>query len=155
MILKIAENKLNVQAEQFLLRNGYSYIYDKNRKVESYARHLTRNSYPRLHMYIQKKNDFIFFNLHLDQKKASYQGAHMHNAEYDGEIITNELLLLKKLLNGGDLIMENSKKIASSEKIKPSSGVINIGKSAEDKLGKGKLDEVLILSEKKKWWKFW
>ncbi|PIP19098.1 hypothetical protein COY23_00130 [bacterium (Candidatus Torokbacteria) CG_4_10_14_0_2_um_filter_35_8] len=49
-------------------------------------------------MYVNYSGDKIIFNLHLDQKKPSYVGAHKHNAEYEGEIVEAEIKRLKSLL---------------------------------------------------------
>lgn len=48
-------------------------------------------TYPRFHAYVSQNTDGSFiFNLHLDQKKASYEGSHAHNGEYEGETILEE-----------------------------------------------------------------
>src|SRR3989338_10126679 len=39
-----------------------------------------------------------FLNLHLDQKKPSYAGAHAHNAEYEGELVEAEGKRLEGLI---------------------------------------------------------
>ncbi len=38
-------------------------------------------------------------NLHLDQKKASYKGQKAHSAEYDGQVVENEINRLSSLLS--------------------------------------------------------
>ncbi len=54
--------------------------------------------YPRFHIYIKREDDKIVLDLHLDQKQASYAGSHMHNAEYDGEVVESEIKRLKSLI---------------------------------------------------------
>jgi len=75
----------------FLRRSGYGEFNDPNTGKASYTKRLTRDYYPRFHIYIeQDKNNKTFFNLHLDQKKASYPGSSAHNAEYEGEVVERE-----------------------------------------------------------------
>ncbi len=74
----------------------------------SIVRQLTGTDYPRFHLYIKEiasatpRNDgtgkTLIFNLHLDQKKPSYEGARGHSGEYDGEIIESEAERIKSLL---------------------------------------------------------
>ncbi|MBD3248308.1 hypothetical protein GF382_03395 [Candidatus Falkowbacteria bacterium] len=90
--------KLDINPDRFLRSCGYAFILDRRRDQPSYVRRLTRQHYPRIHMYVDEKPDRIVFNLHLDHKQASYKGAHMHNAEYEGEIVENEVERLKDLL---------------------------------------------------------
>ncbi len=53
---------------------------------ESYVRRLGRDFYPRFHVYVNVDN----LNLHLDQKKASYEGSHAHAGEYDSGLVEDE-----------------------------------------------------------------
>ncbi len=46
--------------------------------------------YPRFHAYVTETKEGYTFNLHLDQKKVSYEGVHAHNGEYEGDIISEE-----------------------------------------------------------------
>jgi len=98
MKIVLNKKKLSINPDQFLRRNGYAFIMDRKRDKASYVRRLGDHYYPRLHMYVKDEEDKIEFNLHLDQKKASYKGAHMHNAEYEGEVVENEIKRLKGLL---------------------------------------------------------
>lgn len=98
MKLIINKDKLNTTPEQFLRRAGYGFIRDRRSDKDSFVRRLGSFHYPRLHMYHKEKDDQIIFNLHLDQKQASYAGAHAHNAEYDGELVEAEINRLKKLI---------------------------------------------------------
>ena len=54
------------------------------------VRVLSGSGYPRFHLYIKQEKDNVFFNLHLDQKKPSYQGTSAHSGEYDGKLIEQE-----------------------------------------------------------------
>ena len=88
-----------MSGEQFLRKAGYGFIRDHFTGHESYVRRLGSGFYPRLHMYVEENANEIMLNLHLDQKQASYEGSHAHNAEYDGEIVEGEIERLKNLLN--------------------------------------------------------
>jgi len=153
MKIRISKNKLSINPEQFLRQAGYGFIIDRRRGQESFIRRLGNYHYPRLHMYVDKDNDFCVFNLHLDQKQASYAGAHMHNAEYDGEIVEGEINRLKGLLN----------QYVSGEK-----EVELGGDNALGNIGKGDYNQVLASKEnslasslqkggqagqEKSWWK--
>ncbi|HTW96158.1 MAG TPA: hypothetical protein VMD74_00685, partial [Candidatus Methylomirabilis sp.] len=98
--MKLAVNKkrLNLQPDQFLRRTGYGLIHDSVTGHDSYVRRFTRDFYPRFHMYFEDLADRVIFNLHLDQKKASYANQHMHNAEYEGPTVENEIERLKGFL---------------------------------------------------------
>ena len=102
--MKLIVNKsrlTNFNADEFLRRSGFAYIYDNKMGHGSYIKRLNRDFYPRLHLYVKEKTDkegrdLIIMELHLDQKKASYEGVRMHSAEYDGEVVENEIENLKK-----------------------------------------------------------
>lgn len=64
----------------------------------SFVRPLKGNNYPRFHLYIKQKKDNIFFNLHLDQKKPSYNGSSAHSGEYEGELVEKEKERIIKVL---------------------------------------------------------
>ncbi|HOZ53356.1 MAG TPA: hypothetical protein PK142_01605 [bacterium] len=101
MKLKINSNLVD-NYKVFIRRAGYALIFDRRRGVESFVRRLGSGHYPRLHMYIDEAGSDLIFSLHLDQKKASYEGHHMHNAEYDNDIVENEINRLKSLLGISD-----------------------------------------------------
>lgn len=104
--MKLIVNKsrlTNFNADEFLRRAGFAYIYDNLKGHGSYIKRLNRDFFPRLHVYVMEKKDnegreLIVIEMHLDQKKASYEGAKMHNAEYDGEVVENEMNNLKNLM---------------------------------------------------------
>jgi hypothetical protein len=98
MKLEVNKKILDFNPDQFLRRAGYGFIRDNVRNKESYVYRLSRDFYPRLHMYFENLPDRVVFDLHLDQKQASYQGNNMHNAEYDGEVVAGEIERLKNLL---------------------------------------------------------
>ena len=98
MKLIIKKSQLSLNPEQFLRRAGYGFIEDRRRGQQSFVRRLGSGFYPRLHMYVEREGDSVSFNLHLDQKQASYSGSHMHNAEYGGAIVAGEMERIKGLL---------------------------------------------------------
>ncbi len=99
MKLIVSKKHLSSLPEQFLReRAAYAHIHSHHTGHDSYVRRLTRDHYPRLHMYIKDLGENVEFNLHLDQKQASYGGSHMHNAEYDGEVVAGEIARIKDLL---------------------------------------------------------
>ena len=118
MKLVVDKSKLSEQPEQFLRRAGYGFIVDRRSGQESFVRRMSRDHYPRLHMYVKEFGDKIEFNLHLDQKKASYPGAHAHNAEYDGEVVEGEIMRLKELISRNTQnVAHNTKDEVPEEKL--------------------------------------
>jgi len=84
---------------------GYRLQGDPENNQYSIVRGLTGYHYPRFHIYIKKdeENKRLLFNLHLDQKAASYEksGAHAHSGEYDGEVVEKEVKRVKNILQNG------------------------------------------------------
>jgi len=96
--------KLLGQAPEIWLRSaGYTFIPEREDGQASFARRLSGDFYPRYHIYfIEQKasngDDFVTFNLHLDQKRPGYAGQARHNAEYDGDVVEREMERLKTFL---------------------------------------------------------
>ncbi len=67
--------------------------------ADSYLRSISREFYPRWHLYIKNEKDVIEFNLHIDQKKASYEGTTAHSGEYDDGIIKEEAKRIISILS--------------------------------------------------------
>lgn len=102
MKLIVKKNQLSGQSpEQWLRRAGYALLVSRE-AGESFARRLSNGFYPRLHLYFTMSGESVVFNLHLDQKKASYEGFTRHSGEYEGELVENEIARLKQFL-GEDL----------------------------------------------------
>ena len=75
----------------FMRQAGYAPFADPNTGITSYVKRLRGDFYPRFHVYIETNKDHqVTVNLHLDQKKPSYAGAHAHNAEYEGGAVDIE-----------------------------------------------------------------
>lgn len=106
--MKFIANKIQLQHTPgyFLKRAGYLEIYDKKTGKESFVRPIHGNFYPRFHIYIEEANSTsspqtnkdIIFNLHIDMKKPSYKGSAAHSAEYEGEIVEQEIQRLKNII---------------------------------------------------------
>lgn len=87
---------------------GYMPAYFQKEGEVSIVRQIGRNDYPRFHVYIKKiasatpRNDgngkTLLFNLHLDQKKPSYEGARDHSGDYDGPVVEGEVERIQNLL---------------------------------------------------------
>lgn len=126
-------------------RAGYGYIRDRRTGHDSYVRRLGNGFYPRLHMYAEERDGQAVFNLHLDQKQASYEGAHMHNAEYDGPVVEGEINRLKSFIGAAG--NDNNQKLA-----RQNGDLLNsIRENSQASFGKGEKSEM----KKKVWWKFW
>jgi len=104
MKLVINKKQLTETPELWLRRTGYAYILDRASGQASFVRRLTRDFYPRFHLYWESEinqrtqEEKIIFNIHLDQKKPGYVGYNRHNAEYDGEAVEQEVERLRQLL---------------------------------------------------------
>jgi len=70
-----------------LRRAGYAFLRRDERTGElSFMKRVSHGDYPRFHIYVKTVNDTgAEVNLHLDQKKASYQGVTAHSGEYGEE----------------------------------------------------------------------
>ncbi|MDD5294903.1 MAG: hypothetical protein PHP21_03215, partial [Patescibacteria group bacterium] len=112
---------------------------DRRSGQDSFVRRLGGNFYPRLHMYFNEDGEKIIFNLHLDQKQASYQGAHMHNAEYGGELVGAEIARLKSLLGNYQDVRAN----------------VPVDSDLLDRMRAGEYDKKAKPEPKKSWWQFW
>ncbi len=102
MKIIISKKQLGRAPEIWLREAGYSFIPEKENGQDSFARRLTRDFYPRFHIYFtesisQGGEAVINFNLHLDQKRPGYAGQARHNAEYDGEVVEREAERLQKM----------------------------------------------------------
>ncbi|OGZ33985.1 MAG: hypothetical protein A2Y98_00770 [Candidatus Portnoybacteria bacterium RBG_19FT_COMBO_36_7] len=80
---------------------GYSYVgRDERIEEEAYERRLSSGDYPKFHVYIKREGDFVFVNLHLDQKEPSYSGSPAHSGEYEeNEVLQKEAGIIKKVFS--------------------------------------------------------
>ena len=140
MKLIVTRNQIGSHPEHFLRQAGYAFIRDRERGKESYVRRLSRDFYPRLHMYIEQSGEKIVFDLHLDQKQASYAGARMHNAEHEGPVVENEIERLRELV-GEEVVNELREDRNQTDSL--------------EKIGHGDFTKVTSELVEKKWWRFW
>lgn len=92
-------NKLNTVLRNALRQCGYFENYDRKSEETSYIRSLGgRGNYPRFHIYIKTSGDNLIFNIHIDQKQASYKGYSAHSGEYDSEIVAREAERIRGIL---------------------------------------------------------
>lgn len=87
----------NVKAE--LRAAGYHVAVGGRTGEQSYARRIGRQEFPHFHVYIAELPDGLSLNLHLDQKRPSYEGFSAHGGEYEGGIVGAEAERLQKLFN--------------------------------------------------------
>jgi len=147
MKLILGINQLNEAPENLLKQAGFSYLIDKNSGEESFVRPLNRGYYPRFHLYLNRQNGKIIFNLHLDQKQASYAGARAHNAEYDGETVEAEMTRIKNLVIGNAQDIKPDPDVGTDEK-----DVLDIIRPMHFE---GPEKAEVKNAEKKSWWRFW
>ncbi len=92
MRFEVIKNRLRYTLPETLKKVGYFNIFDRRSRKDSYVKRLSGTShYPRFHMYITEDNEKYIFNLHLDQKKESYQGQKAHSADYDEPRVKEEM----------------------------------------------------------------
>ena len=90
-------NKTKENFLTMLRAAGYRFWAEKEGKMNFIRPFGSRGVYPRFHLYILSepaKNETLC-ELHLDQKQPSYKGAVAHNAEYEGEILEEEITRIK------------------------------------------------------------
>ena len=127
---------------EILRKAGYSYFKDPQSGEESFVARLGPDFYPRFHLYLKEKGDQIEFSLHLDQKKASYDGSSMHNGEYDGPTVEKEAERIKGWVA-----------YFATQSPKMEGAILEFDKPRPDK--KHQLIEGAPPETKKAWWKFW
>jgi len=92
-IKDIKENIINV-ARQI----GYVILEAKSPNEYNMVRKLTGNHYPRFHIYVKQRGEYLDFSLHLDQKQPSYESTHAHAGEYEGPVVEQEADRIKEIL---------------------------------------------------------
>lgn len=92
-------NNLQESIHGLMRKIGYTPAYFQSEGEFSMVRKLSRQDYPRLHLYVKIRDEKDFtFSLHLDQKKPSYEGSTKHSGEYEGEVVGGEAGRIKDLL---------------------------------------------------------
>ncbi|MBI4193315.1 MAG: hypothetical protein HY536_01680 [Candidatus Colwellbacteria bacterium] len=103
MKFEIALGKYNLGT--LMRRCGYAPDrFNGDRDDNVFVCPLARNGYPRFHIYARVIEDgaVAHLNIHLDQKKPSYEqsGAHAHSGEYDGPLIEAEARRIQEVVSG-------------------------------------------------------
>ena len=102
--MKLTFDKPKDSALNVLRRSGYAFLRKDDRTGEmSFVKRVGGGDYPRFHIYSKTlPNGSVQVNLHLDQKKASYEGSIAHSGEYQSEEnkwLTYEAEIIKKEFN--------------------------------------------------------
>lgn len=82
-----------------LRRAGYAPHRDPKNRDQSFVRRLTRGEFPRFHLYSKEEGEEVVFNLHLDQKRPSYDGSRAHAGEYDGPLLEEEKSRIQRIIS--------------------------------------------------------
>ena len=77
---------------------GYVPTHFQEPSEFSIVRKMLGGEYPRFHIYVKQHGADFSFNLHLDQKKPSYEGSKGHSGEYEGKVVEDEVERIKHLL---------------------------------------------------------
>ncbi|MDD2753194.1 MAG: hypothetical protein PHT44_01110 [Candidatus Portnoybacteria bacterium] len=98
--MKLIFDKPRENAVNALRRAGYSFLRKDEQTGEmSFTKRIGNADYPRFHIYTRTSpRGSIEVNLHLDQKKASYEGTTAHSGEYnnDNKWLEQEAEMIKK-----------------------------------------------------------
>jgi len=77
----------------------YRYMgFSQDTEQWEFIRPLGQDFYPRFHIYLKQQGEEILCNIHLDQRRPRYAGTTAHNADYDGELVEDEVQRIKDTL---------------------------------------------------------
>ena len=96
-IMRIKLENFNKNVQSFVRDCGYRPLAMTIDGELNCVRPLAGQNYPRFHCYIKEENGALLINLHLDQKKPSYEGSSAHSGEYEGEIVESEAERIKSI----------------------------------------------------------
>jgi len=99
--MKLILDKIKDSVVNVLRRLGYSFQRrDEEAGEMSFIKLMGGGDYPRFHIYVKQPGfGKAEINLHIDQKKTSYEGTSAHSGEYetgDNEWLQKEAELIKK-----------------------------------------------------------
>lgn len=97
--MKFTISNVNKSINEIMRSIGYKPAYFQHEGEFSIIRLVGRSEYPRFHAYIKQSGQNFSFNLHLDQKKPSYEGATGHSGDYDGPVVEGEVQRIKQVLD--------------------------------------------------------
>jgi len=95
MTFRLSKKTENLQT--FMRRAGYKPIGVSTRKELNCVRPL-QGAYPRFHIYAKEEKGEFVINLHLDQKRPSYEGSRAHSGDYDSETVKSEMERIQSLV---------------------------------------------------------
>lgn len=81
-----------------LIRKIGYYFQGKNEEKEELIFTRPAKGFPRFHLYVKIEGENLIFNLHLDQKRPTYEGTPAHAGEYEGKVVEDEAERIKKIL---------------------------------------------------------
>lgn len=91
MKFEIVKESLKKNLPDALRSVGYFYNTNSYSNQASFIKRLSKTQfYPRFHLYVTETENCYKLSLHLDQKKASYEGQTAHSGEYDEPIVKEE-----------------------------------------------------------------
>lgn len=93
---KVKVNKVNLCREL-----GYK-VKNKGEQFNC-VKPIRNRDFPRFHLFIEE-NEKLKFKLHLDQKRASYEGTPAHSGEYDGKKVEEEAERIKSVIRNNGRI---------------------------------------------------
>lgn len=94
--MQIKLENLKSNPATFMRSCGYSLERAEGNEL-SFMRRISGGDYPRLHAYTHSEDGILVVNLHLDQKKPSYEGSSAHSGEYYGSLVEQEAERIKSL----------------------------------------------------------
>lgn len=83
-----------------LRQSGYHPIINRRTSTTSWVRPLSKNFYPRFHLYVTTNQTNISLSLHLDQKQSTLRLAKTkrHAGEYHSPVVQAEAARLQRWL---------------------------------------------------------
>jgi hypothetical protein len=97
--MQFTATNINKSINDVMRMLGYIPSYFQNEGEFSMVKKISRNDYPRFHLYIIQHGADVTFKLHLDQKKPSYEGVKGHSGDYDGDVVLGEAERIKQILS--------------------------------------------------------
>lgn len=98
MTFKLYNHQYNLY--ELLRRAGYKPLELTEKGEVNAVKPLLGQNYPRFHLYVKEDPEIITFNLHLDQKKPSYEGSSAHSGDYESEVVKAEAQRIQDTILG-------------------------------------------------------
>lgn len=97
LLMQLRVNNLNYNLENLARRIGYVPDHLTPAGELSAVRRFG-GDYPRFHLYMAPAAEVLTLNLHLDQKRSSYEGTAAHGGEYEGETVAQEMERIREII---------------------------------------------------------